>query len=163
MSVNLPPSSTRELDDRLDRLIGWYGDGTDGLSPTRAQWQHALDRPADAAFILVNFFKMKAEAEYQPDALAALDNASPGTGQDAFDRYAAVSMPAMARAGGSFLFAGPGMGAFLGPDEDWDLVVIGRYPGPDALWALFSDPAYRAAYHHRTAALARQTVMMASE
>lgn len=35
------------------------------------------------------------------------------------------------------------------------------YPGPDALWALFSDPGYRAAYHHRTAACARQKVMLA--
>ena len=45
----------------------------------------------------------------------------------------------MAEAGGEFLFVGPYQGGFLGSEEDWDLVAIGRYPNMQSLIALYAD------------------------
>ena len=75
-------------------------------------------------------------------------------------------MPTMERVGGRFLHVGPFEGLFLGGGdvaEDWDLVAIGSYPDIAALLALYSDPGYRAAFPHRTAACARQKVVVCSQ
>ena len=151
MNVNL------RRDERLNSLIEWYGDGRDGSCPTEQQWQRILERPADSPVTLVNLFKLREHAEYAPDCEVGEKGAS---GQDAFNSYAAVSMPTMERAGGRFLFVGPYEGMFLGDEEQWDLVAIGSYPDVGSFLALYTDPEYRAAFAHRTAACARQKVMI---
>lgn len=154
MSVN------QKTEETVRQLCDWYGDGADGSSPTDAQWRQVLSRPADRPLTLINLFKLRGEASY---------DAGEGTGgralsgQEAFGRYAAVSMPAMQRIGGSFLHAGPYAGTFLGADEDWDMIAIGAYPGPAAFMALYTDADYRAAFRHRRAACARQKVLIATQ
>ena len=138
------------IEARLDRLCAWFGDGADGSAPSRDQWRAILDRPAAKPITIVNFFKLRAEAAYTGSAAA--------TGRQAFDRYAAVSGPAVEKVGGRFLLLAPFETAFMGAEEEWDLVVVGNYPGSEALLALHEDAAYRAAYPHRRAALARQKV-----
>lgn len=144
--------ATQSIDERLDRLVGWYGEGSDGGAPTRAQWRSLLERPAETPITIVNFFKLRREAVY-PDPAAATSS-----GQEAFDRYAAVSGPAMEKAGGRFLLLAPFEASFMGAEEDWDLVVVGSYPDNNSLLALHEDPDYRAVYPHRRAALERQKV-----
>ena len=82
------------------------------------------------------------------------------TGQEAFDRYAAVSMPTMERCGGRFLLAAPFGGTFAGENEDWDLIVVGSYPNTRALFQLFEEDGYQKVFHHRTAACAKQKVLI---
>ncbi|MEM9177259.1 MAG: DUF1330 domain-containing protein [Myxococcota bacterium] len=140
-----------------NRFVENYGDGTDGTAPTRDQWERILARDQSQIVTLVNLFKMHATATYlegepEHDASQAV------SGDTAFARYAQVSMPAMARVGGRFLSVAPHQGAFLGDEEDWDLIAIGEYPNLDALVALFEDPEYREAFRHRRAACARQRV-----
>ncbi len=151
MHVN--PSS----DERLKSLIEWYGDGQDGSCPTAHQWQRILERPADSPVTLVNLFRLREQAEYPPDCNVREEGAS---GQDAFDSYAAVSMPTMEKAGGRFLFVGPYEGMFLGEEEEWDLIAIGSYPNVESFLALYTDPRYREAFAHRSAACAGQKVMV---
>lgn len=145
------------MDSRIEQFCEWYGDGMDGASPTRAQWIEVLKREPEAPIVLINFFKLRPQAEYGADHDGAADA---GSGQDAFDRYAAVSMPTMHRLGGEFLHVGPEAGTFIGTDEAWDMVAIGRYPNLEAFTSLYADPAYREAFRHRTAACARQQVVL---
>jgi len=139
---------------RIDALMAAYGDGSDGTAPSERQWAALFDRDPDAPVTLVNFFKMRDAADYPED------EEEDGTGQEAFDRYAAVSVPSMKAAGGTFLMVGPAAGAFCGPEEDWDLVVVGAYPDIHALFRLFENPAYQTCYRHRTAACAKQKVIV---
>jgi len=142
-----------KVDSRLDRLIGWYGNGADGSAPTPAQWRALLERPGDRPITLINFFKMRVDAAYPagtPDSAVS--------GETAFARYAGVSVPSVEKVGGKFLLLAPFAFSLLGSEEDWDLVAIGSYPHASALLALLEDVDYRAAYPHRTAALARQKV-----
>lgn len=138
------------------QFVTWYGPGTDGTSPTESQWTQILSRANNKPVTLINFFKLNAAAKYA-------DGTTGQTGQEAFASYAAASMPAMERAGGRFLYVGPFQGMFLGQDEDWDLVAIGAYPDLTALVALYSDSAYREAFHHRTAACLRQKVLVCGD
>ena len=143
------------MDERIAALVAAYGDGADGSAPTPAQWRRILAEPRAAAPTLINFFKLRERAQYPAGSAHATD---PGSGEEAFGRYSAVSMPALAKVGGRFLLVAPFRSALVGDDEDWDLVAIGSYPDCDALLALFEDAAYRDAFAHRSAACERQRV-----
>ena len=141
-----------DVNDTLDTLLSQYGDGSKGDAPTRAQWQRILDRDPAKPFALINFFKFSETASY--------DTPDPVSGMDAFQRYAAVSMPAMHEAGGEFLLAAPFAGNFLGDDQDWDMVAIGKYPNLHTFLTLYQNPAYIDAFAHRRAAVAKQVVFV---
>ena len=130
-----------------------YGDGSDGGAPTPEQWRRILERNPETGFSLVNLFKFRETADYG-------DTSEPETsGSEAFQRYANVSVPSMHKAGGEFLAVAPFAGSLLGPDHDWDLIAIGKYPNLAAFEALYTNPEYIEAFRHRTAAVARQEVM----
>ncbi|MGF1595082.1 MAG: DUF1330 domain-containing protein [Kiloniellaceae bacterium] len=147
-------SDNTNLEASLDRLIAWYGEGANGSAPTREQWSALLQRPQDRPITLINFFKMRSEAIYPTS-----DQQKTTSGEEAFARYAEVSVPTVEKVGGKFLLLAPFEFAFMGPTEDWDLVAIGSYPNVAALLALLEDADYRTAYPHRSAALARQKVI----
>jgi len=107
-----------------------------------------LSGPMGAPITLVNFFKLRTQA-------------GQGTGMQEMMSYAAVSGPTLEKVGGRFVLTGPFEGTFMGEDEDWDLVAIASYPNREALIALHEDAAYRQAWAHRVAGVARQRVMMA--
>ncbi len=140
-------------DVTVDKFIDWYGDGADGSSPTREQWSRILTRDADMPVTLINLFKFRVQARYSEGGDAI-------TGSEAFTRYSTVSMPAMANAGGEFVFFGQYQGSFLGAEDDWDLIVLGSYPDLTALKRLYADEQYRSAFAHRVAACERQAVMI---
>jgi len=142
---------------RLDALRARYGDGSDGASPTPAQWQQLLADPHAGPITLLNFFELRAQAHYAPGS--GPDPA--GTGGEAMMRYAAVSAPALEKVGGRFLLTAPFGQSLVGPSQDWDIVAIGAYPNREALLALFEDEAYAAAFTHRKAATRRQSVVVA--
>jgi len=147
----------RDIEAQVTQLCQWYGEEPAAARPSESQWTRALSGPMDRSITLINLFKFRDEAAY-PESGSDVDATI--SGQEAFSRYAAVSMPVMERIGGKFLLVGPAEGTFLGEDEDWDLVAIGSYPDRDALLNLYSDADYRAAFKHRTAACARQKVVM---
>lgn len=153
MTGNQNIDAKRNIEQRLDQLLAWYGESDDGSAPTRAQWRAVLERPAEQPINIVNFFKLRDRAAY------ADGSGEPLTGQQAFDRYAAVSGPTMDKVGGRFLLLAPFETTFMGAEEDWDLVVVGSYPNTESLLALHEDADYRAVYPHRNAALARQKVL----
>ena len=141
-----------DIDSRIDRLLEGFGQGAAGTSPSAAEWRAVLEREPERPITLINFFKLRQAALYPPRSEFG------GTGQEAFDRYAAVSVPSMQSTGGRFLFVGPVEGGFMGAQSDWDIAAIGSYPNTAALLNLFEIDAYRACYIHRTAACERQQV-----
>lgn len=148
-----------EVDSTLADLLACYGDGADGSSPSACQWRALLEAPADGPVTLVNLFKLRRTAQYRA---GEDDGAHAVSGQEAMMRYAAISGPALERAGGRFLVLGPMAGTLIGESEDWDAVAVGSYPNRRALLALFNDEAYRDAWRHRRAALDRQRVLVAA-
>ncbi|MEX0838775.1 MAG: DUF1330 domain-containing protein [Parvibaculum sp.] len=141
--------------ERIAAFVAAYGDGADGAAPRAAQWQALLARAAAAPVTLVNFFKLRTQANYPAGSRAEVCS-----GQEAFGRYAAVSAPGIEKVGGRFLLLAPFETAFVGDAEDWDFVAVGAYPGKDAVLALFEDADYRQAYIHRVAACERQKVLL---
>lgn len=133
------------------KLTALYAKWNSRFAPSAQQWSRILSQPPSEPITLVNLFKLRMKARYQDREFA-------GTGEEAFQRYAAVSMPTMARIGGEFLLVGEFCGSFIGRDEDWDVVAIGRYPNLDALIALHEDKDYVACFRHRAAACERQMV-----
>ncbi|MEM9027963.1 MAG: DUF1330 domain-containing protein [Pseudomonadota bacterium] len=143
-------TTTHEL--RVAQFIEAYGDGSDGASPTVNQWRHILTRDPAQPVTLVNLFKMRPQAQYRDSRSMSV------TGQEAFDRYAEVSIPSLEQVGGKFLLVAPYEAIMVGAEEQWDLIAIGSYPSTTALIALFESPAYCAAFAHRVAACALQKV-----
>jgi len=105
---------------------------------------------------LVNYFALREQADYPIGDHPAC------SGLDAMMRYSAVSSERLAAVGGEFITMGLPSGTLWGHDESWDLVVVAKYPDSAALRELLFDPAYRAAYVHRRAAVERQRVTICS-
>lgn len=141
---------------RVSSILNTWGHASPGL-PSQDTWNAIARLPVDQPVTLINFFKMRAKAEYSSSHADAHIGAS---GQDAFNLYAKVSLPSVEAVGGRFLLVAPFWQTFIGKAEDWDLVAIGTYPDPDALLSLFELDDYRAAYLHRVAACSDQRVSL---
>ena len=146
-----------DVNETLDLLVNHYGDGTNGNAPSSAQWQSILERDPAKPFALINFFKFNETANYDGETDAAVG------GDVAFQRYADVSIPAMQAAGGEFLMVAPFAGTMIGDDQDWDLVAIGKYPNLEAFLNLYTNKDYMDAFAHRSAAVARQIVLVTEQ
>lgn len=147
-------TTSPSLRDRIEAIVAKWGTQATGV-PHQAVWNAIAQCGEDQPLTLVNYFKMRETASYEAGHADAQSGLS---GQEAFQRYGAVSMPGLEQVGGRFLMVAPFMGSFIGAAEDWDLVAIGSYPNPGALLALFEMDAYREAYAHRVAACAEQRV-----
>ena len=110
----------------------------------------ALEALEGGALTLLNLFALEDEARY--------DDGSTCSGIEAMLRYSAVSGERLHAVGGAFVAQALPTGAIWGQDEPWDVLVVASYPSVDAFWSLLADPAYRQAFVHRRAAVARQRV-----
>jgi len=137
-------SSTK--DTILANLTAFYD--TDPNMPTHDQWAHLFTLNSEAPIAAVNYVKLRDKAVYSPRK-----NETAKSGLEAMMLYSAVSIPRTEAFGGSFLLSGLHQGAVIGPETDWDLIIIGHFPTPKAYLSLFIDPEYQAAFHHRRAAV----------
>lgn len=142
---------------RVAAIVEAYGAGAEAGMPSQEAWARLAKIAPDQQVTLVNFFKMRDRAAY-PEGCA--EESVDVDGQTAFGRYADVSMPSLEKVGGRFLLVAPFGETFIGGAEEWDLVAVGTYPGPSAIFSLFELPEYRRAYVHRTAACAEQHVSL---
>lgn len=109
--------------------------------------------PADEPVTMLNLMRFRETADYShaPD-LAPAETIS---GSHAYARYGKEAQAHMHRAGVEVLHHGPCGPTVIGPDgEDWDAVLLVRYPSPAAFVAMVTSPEYQALSRHRTAALA---------
>ena len=151
----LQTTNTKEI---VAHMIAAYGIEGNGVAPTAEEWEAVVSQPVDQPITLINFFKFKEIADYGPSNT----NDARISGQEAFGKYAAISMPGLAKAGGNFLVTAPFGGIMINDgkdDKDWDMIVVGHYPNRASFLALYADPDYIQAFSHRCAALARQKVL----
>jgi uncharacterized protein (DUF1330 family) len=140
--------------ETVDALIQAYGDG--GPCPTRAQWEQLLAGNASQRIVVINFFRVRAQAD------AAQIDGEALTGFQAMLRYSEVSTKKVAEVGGRFLATGLFDGVLMGSDGDWSLVAIAEYPDRTALLRLFADAEYQHAHRYRLAAVEAQRVVVAN-
>jgi uncharacterized protein (DUF1330 family) len=137
------------LDDtELADLVGHY-EPDDPTAPQR--WRALFNTATDGPLALVNRFTLREHAAY-PDGHTA-------AGIEAFLTYAATSVPALERVGGKFLVSNPVVTSLFGKPDGSHLVVVGWYPDRHALLTMLRDPEYRAAFAHRRAAVASESVV----
>ena len=141
-----------DVNEIIAEMTTAYGEGSD--APSRRQWEALLALPRETPVTLINFFRFREKADYGDESVQK-------SGEEAFNDYAAVSVPTLEKVGGSFRIIAPFAASLIGPDEDWSLSVMASYPDIDAVLALFRDDSYREAYRHRAAACADQRVSIA--
>lgn len=76
-------------------------------------------------------------------------------GRESYDRYAAaLSETFLPRYGGEVLYAGDGATPLVAEaGQDWDAVLLVRYPSREAFSRMVADPEYQQVTALRTAAL----------
>ena len=103
----------------------------------------------DGEITMLNLLRYRDEADYseRPDE-------TPCSGREAYQRYAAVALECVGKAGGRLVFAGAAAATVIGPaDEQWDDVLLVAYPDRAAMMAMLESDEYQACTYHRTAAL----------
>ena len=105
---------------------------------------------ADTPVTMLNLLRFRDQAAYP-----ATDDAKPCSGRDAYARYSRQALAHVRAVGGEPVVIAEVLGRFIGPDnEDWDEMLLVRYPSLSAFLAMIGNPDYQAATIHRTAALA---------
>lgn len=109
----------------------------------------------ETPIVMVNLLRYRDEADYAGAAgTGAGFDASPCTGREAYARYGAVAVECVAEAGGRVQWAGRVAAGVIAPEgEEWDDVVLVRYPSRAAFLRMLASERYRAVAPHRTAAL----------
>ncbi len=109
-----------------------------------ARFTKAPERP----FVMINLLAFKKDVA---DAV------------ERYRRYMVRTQPLLADIGGEVLWYGSASESFIGPAvEDWDEVLLVRYPSRAALVRMINDPRYAEIHHDRQAALA-STRLIVSE
>ena len=105
--------------------------------------------PAETPVTMLNLLRFREVAQYA-------DGSDGISGRDAYlRRYARASLEHVTRVGGEVVWSGEAHASLIGPaDEEWDLVLLVRYPSIGAFVSMVMDPEYQQVAEHRTAALA---------
>jgi uncharacterized protein (DUF1330 family) len=87
------------------------------------------------------------------------------TGAEAYAAYGAAVTGILKDYGADVVWAGRPEQLFSGEktDEDWDVVLLVRYPTAQALADMSASPEYGATYYDRIAAIERTTIIACSE
>ena len=135
---------------------------TAAIEPTPEQLQRFLTgmQPDDAPFVMVNLNRYRERAAYPADA--AIDEPTDVSGHEAYQRYGALAVKAIAEVGARIVWgsrsqdAGPLMG-----DEDrdaWDTILCVWYPSRAAFLQMLAIDWYQDSLVHRRAGLERAVV-----
>ncbi|WP_295802305.1 DUF1330 domain-containing protein [uncultured Microbulbifer sp.] len=123
------------------------------IEPTDASAAAMFKRGLQGEVLMLNLLRFREQADYSD--FPELAPQQPLTGYGAYKKYMAHAGPLLERRGGEVLVAGEGGNYFIGPqDEQWDMVLLVRYPDQATFLAFASDEEYLAGLGHRTAALA---------
>ena len=103
--------------------------------------------PAGAPIVMLNLLRFREVAQYR-------DGPADYSGREAYRRYSEVALRKLAEVGAEVIYVGAAQGALIAPpEEDWDEVLLVRYPNAAAFMAMLAMPDYREATRHRSAAL----------
>lgn len=103
--------------------------------------------PGNTPIVMLNLLKFKPIADYG-------DGAATYSGRQAYKLYAEQALGKLAAIGAAVLFLGEAKGSLIAPpDEQWDEILLVRYPSIEAFIGMLAAADYREAAKHRTAAL----------
>jgi len=122
-----------------------YGLAVAAIEPSPDQLQRFAATVDDGPVVMLNLLRY---------AERAADD-SGRTGREAYAEYGAAVVPMVLARGGSIELMGEMSPSLIAPaDEEWDDVVLIRYPNRAAFLDMVTSEEYRAVQRHRTAALA---------
>lgn len=130
-------------------MAGAAEDPAGHIDPTRESLAALAGLPDDDPVVMLNLLRFRDAASY-PDGSPH----PPCTGREAYRRYGTVAIRHVRAVGGDQIFGGSARCSIIGPADEWDEVLLVRYPSPAAFLTMVADPDYRAAAVHRSAALA---------
>lgn len=117
------------------------------IDPTKEDFARFRHMQRAGAIHMLNLLRFR--------PMAAYDDGTVATGEEAYRNYARESGPIFARLGGRQVWVGKPELILIGPsDEHWDLAFIAEYPSVNAFVEMLRDPEYRKAVRHRQAAVA---------
>ena len=121
------------------------------INPNREDLQAFAERmPGDTPILMLNLLRFNDRATYDADGLHA-----PCSGREAYARYSRTALGKVKGVGGEVQVMADVHLALIAPkEEQWDLLLLVRYPSSAAFLSMLSDPEYQAATVHRSAALA---------
>lgn len=83
-------------------------------------------------------------------------------GRKSYEEYTRATQPFLEKVGGELVYAGDGSTALVAePGQEWDAVLIVRYPSRAAFSQMVADPGYQRITHLRTEAL-QEAVLQAT-
>ena len=148
------PTTPEEIDSVIADFAMHGGLG--GVNPTEAQLRAVLSAP-DGPVQMINLLKFRTRAEYPTDYDG--DETTDVSGEEAYGRYGANTMPHVAQRGGRLVLLSQADESVIGTLGDWDQVAIVEYPNRAAFIDMGKDPDYLVGTVHRTAALERTAII----
>ena len=119
------------------------------IDPRPGQMKAALANvPAGVPVVMLNLLKFRDQAQYA-------DQASDLTGKQAYAIYSEQAFQHVTAIGGEVVLFAKAHAAIIAPEgEEWDEMLLVRYPSIEKFVAMVMNPAYQKLAVHRTAALA---------
>jgi len=122
------------------------------ILPTPEALQEMMGRLPEGPFVMLNLYRLRDTADYS--AHPELAPATPVSGRELFERYAAGMERHLAEVGAKRVFLAVGGSCLIGPPGDrWDVVQLVRYPSLQAFMALSANEEMQAELPHRFAML----------
>ena len=111
--------------------------------PNPDQMQAFTARAADGPVVMLNLLKFK-----------------PDGGQASYRKYTEAVAPLLAEVEGEVVYMGRGAELVIGTeDDDWDLVVVVRYPSRGHMLKMATSGAYAEIKHLRDDSLSRSVLL----
>ena len=122
------------------------------LEPSHEAGRAFIARGLRGPVVMLNLLRFRRTADYS--AAPELAPSEPISGEEAYRRYVAHTLPFLEASGGEVLFLGKGGALLIGPSEErWDAALLVRQSSPDVFLAFATNVEYLAGIGHRTAAL----------
>jgi len=130
------------------------------IDPTPGKIKELMQTANDnSPIVMVNLLKFRDQAEYPEGS-----GHSPCSGEQAYQCYSEVAFEKIKQAGGNVSFLAASIGTLIGPeDENWDKVILVKYPSFKAFVAMIMANEYQAASVHRTASIDDARLILTEE
>ena len=130
------------------------------MGPNDAQIQKLLSLPQESPLAVLNLFKFKDRAEYQPGDPKYNTEASEISGRDACAIYGSSAGKLIKDLGGKIVFSTPVDQILIGSDDiDWDIAAIMYFSSRQAFLKMLTDEDFKKHSRHRKAALANHNMI----
>ena len=122
------------------------------LEPTQESGRAFFLRGSAGSVVMLNLLRFRAVADYSASPELAPD--APISGEEAYRRYMAHTLPHLEASGGRLLFFGRGGPFLIGPPEErWDAAMLVQQQSTAAFMTFASNREYLLGMGHRVAAL----------